>query len=184
MLTRAAPFDLFTDDDVLHGREVGRTVRGRVTARLEALPADTVLPLDFSRVRFLDFSCADELICKTVKRVAGGDLESRFVVLVGLSDTVHENVQAALELRQLVCVCDVDGSPELLGKVAPEVRETYALAVTLGRITARDVTEATRARITASSNRLTRLKEMGILALVANRAMEVGGRQNVFEPVR
>ena len=45
------------------------------------------------------------------------------------------------------------------------------------------VVEQTGKTISASSNRLTRLRELGVLACVTNEAVETGGRQNVYEPV-
>jgi hypothetical protein len=141
-------------------------------------------PFDFSGTKFMDFSCADELVVKLIKRVTGGDLAGRYVILRGLQESVRENIQAALELRQIVCVYETaKGGPELLGKVNQEIQEAYDLAKEKGRITARDVVEQTGKTISASSNRLTRLKELGILVCVTNEAVETGERQNVYEPV-
>jgi hypothetical protein len=185
MLQRATIHVLDPEGGILEGRPQGRRLREEVIQVLEVLPPDSVLPLGFGRVRFLDYSCADELIAKLVRRVSAGDLGNRYVVLVQASDSVRENVSAALTLRQLTCVYEpANGEPELLGRVSPELRETYLIALHNGQITARDIVERTSKSIAASSNRLARLRALGLVAWVGSEAGDVGGRQNIFVPVR
>lgn len=183
-MKRTVPLLLETESGFLHGREQGRQFREKIIAVLETLSADTIQPLDFGNITFLDFSCADELVVKTLKRTVGGDLDGHYLILLHMSPSVIENVNAALELRQMVCVRETDdGERELLGKVSPEIEETYELAIRLGRITARELVAHTGKNITACSNRLTRTKELGLIGWVANEVVETGGRQNVYEPV-
>src|SRR5262249_32739113 len=110
MLKRVEPVDIVSlapgGDRVLVGRPVGRPVRDRLGDLLGTPSADTVLPLDFAEVAFVDFSFADEVVCKVMKRVGGGDIEGRYMLLIGMSDVVLENVQAALKLQQLMGVCE------------------------------------------------------------------------------
>jgi len=185
MLNRASAYLLCAEDGILEGRPQGKRLRDDIVQALDALPSDTLLPLDFGRVRFLDYSCADELVAKLVRRVSAGDLGGRYIILSNASDSVRENISAALTLRQLACVYEgLNGGPEILGRLSPELRDTYVLALQCGQITARNVVERTGKTIAASSNRLARLKGLGLLAWIGSEAGDVGGRQNVFVPVR
>jgi hypothetical protein len=184
MLTEQ-PFVIRTSSGLLVGREEARLLRESVFKRLEEIPHGASLPLSLGAIQFLDFSAADELITKMVKRVSTGDLSSKHLFLVDLNDLVRENVQAALEIQQLACVHRRDRqTPEVLGKVSPELVETYELALRHGRITARDLVGSSCKTISAASNRLSRLTELGLIARTTTEAVESGGRQHVYEPIR
>ncbi|BDI31496.1 hypothetical protein CCAX7_35470 [Capsulimonas corticalis] len=184
MILRLPPYAIPFPDEILHGRSPGKAIREIVTEHIEELPANSVLPLDFEGVRFVDYSFSDEFVAKLVKRIAGGDLVGKFVVLYHLSDLVRENIQAALTLRQLVAVHQrTNGDVELLGRVNEETLDTFNLARTKGKLTARDLSIDGNLSITASSNRLSRLTDMGIMARVSNIPVEAGGRQYVFSAI-
>ena len=183
MLTRVDPFHI--EFSTLSGRDIGAKIRRQILIRLEELPPDSVLSVDFSKVKILDFSCADEILATTLRRSRSGELGTRYVVLTNLSETVRENVQAVLELRGLACISEIDGEqPEVLGAVKPQLLETFRLSMERGRITARDLVEVFKLTISAASNRLTKLQELGLITRIADERLESGGRQFIYEPVR
>ncbi|MBI3007565.1 MAG: hypothetical protein HYY53_04610 [candidate division NC10 bacterium] len=98
---------------------------------------------------------------------------------------MEENIAAVLELRDLVCPKRTKGGTiELLGKIGPELTETYQLAVRKGRITARDVMAiAPDVGISAISNRLAKLQALGLLVRTKEGAPGSGGRQFVYQAV-
>lgn len=183
MLERLEPHKISGQRGMLHGREKGRLVREDFVRVLESSPADTVLPVDFSGIEFIDFSCADELVSKLVMRLST-DLAGRHIVLTNLSEEVQENIAAALELRQLVCLAESHGAVKVLGRLHPELLKTYEVARKRGRITARDLVSAFGLRISAGSNRLTKLSQLGLLARAHGEAIERGGRHYVYLPVQ
>jgi hypothetical protein len=112
----------------------------RLLAQLAASEPDSILPVDFGKVHFMDFSCADELMTRVLRRIRSGELGTRFILLQDLSPSVEENLAAVCAIRDLVCPKRTTGGKiELLGKIGPELAETYHLAVRKGTITARDV---------------------------------------------
>jgi DNA-binding transcriptional ArsR family regulator len=184
MLSRVPPFPVPAWDGNLVGRRTGELARHQIEAHLARQPRFAIVPLDFGKVQFMDFSAADEVVAKLVKRILAGELNERYVVLYHLSNLLRENVQPALKMSQLVAVEErTDGTVELIGAVTNEAAETYKIAREQGKVTARHVTDQIGKSITASSNRLSRLKDDGLLAIVDIEAVESGGRQNVYAPI-
>lgn len=174
------------DTELLSGRPEGARIRDQVLDKLEHEATDIILPLDFSKVKFIDFSFTDEMLGRIIRRVMSGDMGERYIVLESLSDSLRENINVALKERELVCVYVKSNSEiEILGKLSEELKKTYFAAVEKGKITARDILGLENMEnISAASNRLTRLKDLGLLTKSADEVVTGGGRQYVYEPVR
>jgi hypothetical protein len=99
---------------------------------------------------------------------------------------VEENLAAVFAIRDLVCPKRTKGGKiELLGKIGPELTETYQFAARKGQISARDVMAiAPDVGISAISNRLAKLQTMGLLVRTKEAAGQSGGRQFVYQAVR
>lgn len=161
-------------------------VRDEVIKRLESEAPDIVLPIDFSKATVVDFSFADEFLCRIIRRILSGDLGEKYIVIESLKESLRENINIAFKERELVCIyVKPDSSVEILGKVSEELRKTYFAAIEKGKITARDVLELEKLEnISAASNRLTRLKDLGLLRKTTDEVITGGGRQYVYEAIR
>jgi len=171
---------------VFVGREHGRIVQAQILAALDALPTKTILPIDFRNARAVNFSFADEAIAKVVRRIVAGDLSGRYLLLINVSEGPREDIVAALKERECICVLETgQRTYEILGDVSPEMRETYEFSIQRERVTARDFIEHkdSRLSIAASSNRLSRMRDMGLLVSMESENVVSGGRQNIFVPV-
>jgi len=170
---------------LLNGRREGRALADRLLAQLAASEPDSILPVDFGQVRFMDFSCADELLTRVLRRIRSGELGTRFILLQNLAPSVEENLVAVCALRDLVCPQRTqEGKIALLGKIGPELAATYQLAVRKGRITAREVLAiAPGVGISAISNRLAKLQTLGLLVRTREGGPASGGRQFVYQAV-
>ncbi len=184
-LKRQKPHAVEGRTELLNGRREGRELADRLLAQLAASEPDSILPVDFGQVSFMDFSCADELLTRVLRRIRSGELGTRFILVQDLSPSVEENLAAVFAIRDLVCPKRTKGGQiELLGKIGPELTETYKLAVRKGKITARDVMAiAPDVGISAISNRLAKLQTMGLLVRTKEGAPESGGRQFVYQAV-
>ena len=184
-LKRQKPHVVAGRTDLLNGRQEGRELADRLLAQLAASEPDSILPVDFGKVRFMDFSCADELMTRVLRRIRSGELGTRFILLQDLSPSVEENLAAVFAIRDLVCPKrTLGGKIELLGKIGPELAETYQLAVRKGTITAREVMAiAPDVGISAISNRLAKLQTMGLLVRTKEGAPASGGRQFAYHAV-
>ncbi|MCI0372078.1 MAG: hypothetical protein L0214_12065 [candidate division NC10 bacterium] len=184
-LKRQKPHAVRGRTDLLNGRREGRELAERLLAHLAATEPDSLLPVDFGQVRFMDFSCADELLTRVLRRIRSGELGTRFILLQDLAPSVEENIAALFAIRDLVCPkLTKGGKIELLGKIGSELAETYQLAVRKGKITAREVLAiAPGVGISAISNRLAKLQTMALLVRTKDGAPESGGRQFVYQAV-
>jgi hypothetical protein len=108
-------------------RPTGRAVRSSIETELALLSGRTVVVLDFTDVRTIDCSCADEIVAKLVMAslVNESSLDAFFVIR-GLSDDQMEDVDQVLRRQQLVLVAEVGGALQLVGEVADEARVTFA----------------------------------------------------------
>ena len=179
------PYQIEGRTNLLNGRQAGRELADRLLAHLAASEPDSILPVYFGPVRFMDFSCADELMTLVLWRIRSGELGTRFILLQDLPPSVEENIAAVFAIRDLVCPkLTKGGQIELLGKIGPELTETYKLAVRKRKITARDVMAiAPDVGISAISNRLAKLQTMGLLVRTKDEAPGSGGRQFVYQAV-
>ena len=184
-LKRQKPHQVKGGTDLLNGRRQGRALADRLLAHLAAVAPDSILPVDFGKVTFMDFYCADELMTRVLRRIRSGELGTRFILLQDLAPSVEENLAAVCAIRDLVCPKRTTGGTiDLLGKIGPELTETYKLAVRKGKITAREVMAiAPGVGISAISNRLAKLQTMGLLVRTQEVAPESGGRQFVYQAV-
>jgi hypothetical protein len=116
-------------------RPTGRAVRMGVESQIAELNAPSVClsVLDFSSVRVLDYSCADEIVAKLLLRYQTDSRTSDVYVLVrGLREHHHDAIEAVLERHGLLLVVEGDGGFALLGPTNPAERACWTSLVRQG----------------------------------------------------
>jgi hypothetical protein len=113
-------------------RPTGRAVRMGLEQQLVELAGSggTCLSiLDFSQVRVLDYSCADEIVAKLLIRYRGADRPvDAYFLARGLQEHHLESIQAVLERHVLLLAAENDtGEPRLLGPSSPAERRCWSL---------------------------------------------------------
>ncbi len=188
MLKKAPTFLINCEKNILGGRPTGDKIREQVIAQLKGNPLDTIMPLSFEQVQFLDYSCADELICKLVRRIMIRDFSERYILISAVNDIVRENLEAALKERKMaVPGIDKNAQITLYGDISQEMKETYNFAVKREIFTARNIAEAGLVpdkKINSASNRITKLYDMALVRKISQENVGGGGRQYVYEAVR
>ncbi len=117
-------------------RRTGEAVRVRLEEHFAGLPDGDVTVIDFSSVRCLDYSCADEIVGKLLLEHGG----ARYFVLRGLSDWHQEAIETVLERYALaVAAQDREGQQVVLGRVDDHVRRAFAVVSTMGRTSVEDL---------------------------------------------
>jgi hypothetical protein len=108
-------------------RSTGRAVRSGIEAHLQEHPDVTVVVLDFSAVRVLDCSCADEVIAQLLLRHAAADASRPAYFLVrGLDETHADQIDDVLRRADLALVAEErGGTPRLLGRVSDLMRTAW-----------------------------------------------------------
>ncbi|HEU0052891.1 MAG TPA: hypothetical protein VFQ39_06925 [Longimicrobium sp.] len=111
-------------------RPTGRAIRTGVESQLaemEGGPAPWLSILDFSQVRVLDYSCADEIVAKLLLRFLGGERPAdAFFVVRGIQEHHEDAIEAVLERHSLLLVAEDDaGVVKLLGAANPVHRAAW-----------------------------------------------------------
>ena len=119
-------------------RPTGRAIRTGVESQITEMECDDTVclsVLDFTQVRVLDYSCADEIVAKLLLRFAGEERPSEvFFVVRGLQEHHEEAVEAVLERHRLLLVVeDEDGAYRLMGTPDPLQRAVWETLVRLER---------------------------------------------------
>ena len=134
ILRDAVPFgcgDLVT-------RPTGRAVRSSVEELLPLQGAGKTTVIDFSAVRCLDISCADEIVGKLLLQYGKG----QYFVLSGVSEAHCESIDLVLERHGMAVVAqNRDGSLQVLGPVEEPVRRAFGAVLQSDPAAASDVAD-------------------------------------------
>ena len=116
-------------------RPTGRAVRMGVESQIAELqvPSVCLSVLDFSGVRVLDYSCADEIVAKLLLRFRDEPRSAEVYFLVrGVEDHHRDAIEAVLERHGLLLVAERGGEYLLLGPTNPAERVCWAALVQRG----------------------------------------------------
>lgn len=186
---------------IITGKDAGRELRRAIAAYVEDLEPSgvCVLDIDLSGVLMLDVAVAFELnkVRALVQLMEDGI--GCYLVLRGVSVQLRETLRALMRYLETVWVIYLDGSdtPEILGELSRELRETWEFAVERGSLDASafdEIAEKSGMKIAASarSNRLTSLNQLHLLVKAAESGVETpigdlstqrSGRSRTFFPV-
>jgi hypothetical protein len=126
-------------------RPTGRAIRAGVESQIAELEsparAACLSILDFSQVRVLDYSCADEIVAKLLLRFVGEERPSEaYFVVLGMQEHHEDAIEAVLERHSLLLVArDEAGKVKLLGDASPLHRAAWDALVRRGRAGADEV---------------------------------------------
>ena len=110
-------------------RPTGKAVRSGVVEQLADLDREAVVVIDFTTVRILDISCADEIVGKLLI----GHGTARYFVLHGVSAAHCDSIEQVLERHQLAVVARTrDGRVQVLGPLAETARTAFRVIFDLG----------------------------------------------------
>ena len=171
---------LFADGALIE-RAVGRAVGLKLRASLESLPAESVLLIDLRRLHRADFFALRELIM-ALEMTCGRGRVSRYRAFA--VDPSHTETLETLELiardRDLLLpLVNAVGEWRFIGRLTAMERETLAIVLAAGTMTAAEISLRCSIPISAASNRLRRL-HMLCLIRRRERAVSRGGREFLY----
>jgi hypothetical protein len=110
-------------------RRTGQAVRNGIEPMLADHPPGDLALVDFSTVRLIDYSCADEIVGQLLLRHG----HAQYFLLVGVRDHHLEAIEPVLERHGLAVVAqDHTGRIRLLGRLPEDVMRVYAVLVETG----------------------------------------------------
>lgn len=163
----------------LIGRQEGARLKELICEKLEQQEPCSVLELDFSKVEFVDVSCADELVVRVLARLQAGEFPNRFLVLRGLKPQHRENVEAALAVGSKAVYAQTETGWTPLGELISSYREALEAVDQKQQITARELFETMGYEtINESSTKLSALYKLCLIGREPyRRPVRGGGRQ-------
>src|SRR4030043_1582705 len=123
-------------------RPSGQVIRNRIEKDMENEKDGEIIALDFSKIGIIDYSCADEVVAKLIARLLSGEYGDRYIVLTGLNENQKENIEVALERKDLPVIAEEkNGKKTLIGSLNNYLKETLNIIVKRGKITASELTK-------------------------------------------
>ncbi|MDT8368267.1 MAG: hypothetical protein RQ745_03610 [Longimicrobiales bacterium] len=103
-------------------RPTGRAVRLAIESMLAEAGEPTISLVDLTEVTILDYSCADEVVARLLRRYMEDDRpREAFFVLNGVQERHRDPIEAVLERQALAAVSyRQDGAAEVLGVLDEE----------------------------------------------------------------
>jgi hypothetical protein len=119
-------------------RPTGRAVRLAIESQLAELERPALSLVDFSSVRILDYSCADEVVARLLLALREAGEEARWWVLFrGVGEFHRDPIEAVLERHGLLAVLeDEGGRGELAGPAPGAERRLWEEVEEMGRVEA------------------------------------------------
>ncbi len=139
-------------------RPTGRAVRLAIEEQLRGIKGTSLSILDFSRVRIIDYSCADEVIAKLLRRFRSAERPSNvFFVVNGVSEHQRDTVEQVLRRDNLLLVAVDQGRSALWGAAPDRLRSAWDCLDQLGRTATGEFASARGVNERAASSCLRRL---------------------------
>ena len=139
-------------------RQSGQVIRERIERDIPQEEDRTVIALDFSAIGIIDYSCADEIIAKLISRLLSGEYGDKYIILTGLNENQKENIEVALERKDLAVMAETrDGARLLLGNLNNYLKETLSFIEKNKRVTAKDFSDVMKLEANTSGTRLLNL---------------------------
>lgn len=153
-------------------RQSGQVIRERIERDIAKEKDGEVIALDFSKIGVIDYSCADEVVTKLISRLTSGEYGDKYIVLTSLSENQKENIEVALERKDLPVMAEVNGKKILIGSLHAYLKETLNLILDKGKITGSELSEFLDLPANTSGTRLLNLYKKRLVRRVAERRDE------------
>jgi hypothetical protein len=153
-------------------RKSGQVIRERIERDIANEKGGEVIALDFSKIGVIDYSCADEIVAKLISRLTGGEYGDKYIVLTGLNENQKENIEVALERKDLSVMAEMDGEKILIGSLHDYLKETLDLILDKGKVTGSELSEALNLPANTSGTRLLNLYKKRLVKRIAERRDE------------
>ena len=148
-------------------RQSGQTIRERIERDIVKEKDGEIISLDFSKIGIVDYSCADEIAAKLISRLLSGEYGDRYIILIGLNENQKENIEVALERKELAVIGMMrDKEKVLIGSLNKYLSDTLELILKKGRITAKELCDKMSLEPNASGMRLLNLHKKRLVKRV------------------
>jgi len=126
-------------------RPTGAAVRCEIEEELDRIGERALTIIDFTHVKLLDFSCADEIVAKLLLQYVSVDAPRREVYFVfrGINESHLDAIEAVLTRHDLALVSQLaDGAARLIGAISDDERRAWETMMRLGAAPAAEFASA------------------------------------------
>ncbi|MBI5205897.1 MAG: STAS-like domain-containing protein [Nitrospirae bacterium] len=161
-------------------RNSGQAIRERIERDIANEKDGEVIALDFSKIGVIDYSCADEIVAKLISRLVSNEYGDKYIVLTGLNENQKENIEVALERKDLAVMAVMkDGENILIGNLNNYLQETLNFVSKKEKITANDLSTTLKLPANTSGTRLLNLHKKRLVKRIDE--IRDGGRVWVYQ---
>ena len=163
-------------------RTSGQAIRERIERDIKKESDGAVIGLDFSKIGVIDYSCADEIVAKLVSRLLSGEYGDKYLLLTGLNENQKENIEVALERKDLAIVSEMrDGDRALIGNLNNYLKETLDFIRKKKKVSAKDLSAGLKLEANTSGTRLLNLHKKRLVRRTETIGAE--GKVWLYEPL-
>jgi hypothetical protein len=157
--------------------------REQLVSKIISSPKNTIFYYDFSNIKGINTSGADEIIAKVMTHLIQNE-EDKFMILTNLKEELYEhrfNIDYSLNRLDVGIVEKLpDGEANFIGKVSETHRELLHLIYKHKQVTARSIADEWDKKITLASTHLNKLHTLRFIKRQEEQLID-GGRQFVYE---
>ena len=154
-------------------RPTGQKIMERLEKEIATSAEHSKIALDFTGVGVIDYSCADEFIAKLVSRLLANEYGDRYILLKNLSTTQRENIQVALERKNLAALEEDHSGWRIIGMINNYLQKTLEIVMEKGSMSSSELAEILKLELNNVSTRLINLHKIRLL----KRISEVNGQR-------
>jgi len=112
----------------------GQVIRERIERDITKEKDGKIIALDFSKIRIIDYSCADKIVAKLIACLLSGEYGDKYIILSDLNENQKENIEVTLERKKLAVIAEMkDGKKVLIGNLNNYLKETLNLILKKGK---------------------------------------------------
>jgi hypothetical protein len=172
-------FKMKAKGGLLVTRDIGKSKKEEICEKLDELETNGVLIVDFSDIKFIDASCADEIVVRVMARLEAGEYPDRYVLYRNIAKQHIENINLALTVAEKLIIAFSGRKWWMLGFMIDGYRTALRKVVELKETTAREFQVAMDYnQINEASTKLSKLYDKCLIAREPFREpVRGGGRQ-------
>ena len=161
-------------------RPTGQKILERLERDVVQAKDSATVVLDFSGVGVIDYSCADEVIAKFISRLLANEYGERYLVLKNLSEAQRENIQVALERKNLVALEEENGAWKTIGVINNYLQQTLQIVMEKTSLSSSDLAQILKLELNNVSTRLINLHKLRLVKRVAEVNSERGKSHFIY----
>jgi anti-anti-sigma regulatory factor len=162
-------------------RQTGQKIMDRLEREINSARDNATVVLDFAGVGVIDYSCADEVIAKLVSRLQSNEYGERYLVLKNLTIPQRENIQVALERKNLATLEDDGGNWRVIGLINNYLQKTLEIVMEKKAMSSSELSQILNLELNNVSTRLINLHKIKLVKRVSEVNAQRGKSHFIYQ---